>query len=352
MRKVTPRIFSLLALVLVLSGSAWAEGGYLIEKRKTIVKVFEVSTKDHLLVDNQYGHVKVHLWDKKEIRVEVVITANASTDERALSYLRSVLIEERREGGQIILRTSIDRAAYGTSSWNAWKSTKDDKNAIQIDYTVTMPKENALSIRNRFGDTTIPAFLAPLSVESRYGNFYATKLQNESNILQIVDGDINIGEVVGGKFNVRNCNLQLDRAGALQLINKLGNLCIKDVNVLNANIDYAEAKIGTLRESGIIRLSFSDGFSIGQLPQTAANVDIRATYSPVVLPAESSQFNVTVSHGNFSYPEGVKVNFISPPAVRGSQPTPATRQYEGQVGNGTGTRIKVVSTYGNVRLKE
>ena len=47
--------------------------------------------RDRLSVDNQYGQVKINLWDRKEIRVDVAITANAPSDQRATDYLLSLI---------------------------------------------------------------------------------------------------------------------------------------------------------------------------------------------------------------------------------------------------------------------
>lgn len=326
----------------------------LVEKRKTIVKVFDVTAKDQLMVDNQFGQVKVNLWDKKDIRVDVVITANAPSDQRAQEYLSAVTIDEKREANQISLRTSINRDYFGGNSWNAWKSSsRENKNFIQIDYTINMPRGNSLVVKNKFGNTTIPAFQAPLTVDSKYGNFYATDLDNVQNVIQVAFGNAEIGTMKGGKLEVRYSNLQLDRATSLILNNKFGKLNIGEVDRLQADIDYSGASIGTLRESGKIKLSYSDGFRISQLPQSAENVDIQAAYSTVVLPAEQNNFDVTVTHGQFRYPSTVKVHLTSQPdpqEVRSSR-TP-TRSYEGRVGSGSGTRIKVISRYGDVSLKD
>ncbi|GAB3180218.1 hypothetical protein [Telluribacter humicola] len=325
----------------------------LVEKRKTIVKVFDVTAKDQLMVDNQFGQVKVNLWDKKDVRVDVVITANAPTDQRAQEYLSSVTIDEKREGSQISLRTNIDRDHFGSNNWSAWKSTsRENKNFIQIDYTINMPKSNALVVHNKFGDTNIPVFHAPLTVNSKHGNFFATDLDNLQNVIQVAFGNADIKTMKGGKLEMRYGDLQLDRATTLTLINKFGKLNIREVDRLHADIDYSGASIGTLTEYCKVRVSYSDNFRINQLPQSAENVDIQAAYSSVVLPAEQSNFDVTVTHGQFRYPNNVKVSLTNQPGQEQRSPRTSTRSYEGRVGAGTGTRIKVISKFGDVSLKD
>lgn len=347
--KIRPS-FSSLLLLLGTWMIAHAEQPKLVEKRKTLVKTYTVDMRDQLSIDNQYGQVKVNLWDRKEIRIDVAITANAPTDQRATDYLNAVTIDEKREGTLITLRTAIDRSQFGTSNWNSWRSKPGEKNSIQIDYVVNMPKYNALIVRNKFGNTDISSFQAPLTVQSRYGNFSADDLGNARNTIEVAYGNARIGKMDGGKMEVRYSNLDLDQARTLLLVNKFGKLTIGEVGSLDADIDYSGATIGRVNESCKVKLSYSGSFQVEQLPRTAEHVDIQAAYSSVVLPAESSQFNVTVTHGDFRLPSNVKVNFTSQPDKSDSYRS--TKQYSGTVGTGTGTIIKVVSTFGDVRLKD
>lgn len=347
--KIRPS-FNIILLILGAWTAAHAGQPQLVEKRKTLVKVYTVDTRDQLSVDNQYGQVKINLWDRKEIRVEVAITANASSDQRATDYLNAVNISEKREGSLITLRTLIDRSQFGNSNWNSWRSKPGEKNSIQIDYVVNMPKSNALIVKNKFGNTDIASFQAPLTVQSRYGNFSAEDLSNASNTIEVAYGNAKIGKMDGGKMEVRYSDFILDQVRTLLLVNKFGKLTIGEVGSLDANIDYSGATIGRVNESCTVNLSYSGNFQVEQLPRSAENVTIRAAYSTVILPAESSQFDVTVTHGDFRLPANLKVHFTNQPDKTDSYRS--TKQYSGTVGSGAGTLIKVVSTFGDVRLKE
>lgn len=315
----------------------------LVEKRRNIVKIFEVRDPDLLTVDNQYGQVKVNLWAKKDIRVEIVITANAPSDNQAAQYLNAVIIDEKRVRNGITLTTNIDKAQFGGNLWN---NRKGDKNFIQIDYTVYMPKENPLIVKNQFGDTDIPSFVAPLTVDSRYGTFSANHLENAENKIDVQYGIARIGKMDGGRLDCQYSTLQVDHVNKLLLNNKFGPLSIGDINNLDADINYSGAKIGTMRGTGKIRLNYSGSFKINELTNSSENVDIQAAYSSVVIPGDASQFNVTVTYGKFTYPQDV--NFSMQPSVSSQR----VKQYQGKVGTGSGTKITINSRYGDVKLKE
>ena len=339
---------------------AWAEDPVLqpleigmAEKKKTIIKLFDVDEKDNLLIDNQFGEVTIGLWNKNEIRIQITITANSDSDERVQRYLDAVTIEEKRTGNQIVVRTHFSQNV--TSNWNvvSWKSN-GERNYVKINYDVMMPKQTALSVRNKFGNTMIPAFHAPLTVYHRYGNFSADDLTNHSTDLNIAYGKANIRALDQGKLAMAYGNLDLSRANVLTLTNQSGKMHIGEVGRLDANIDYSGATIGTVRESGKIRLNFSGGFRIDQLSKGADNIDIQASYSSVSLPMDSEEecdFDVTVSYGNFNYSSGPSIHFKSQPNDSDNRGPRLTKQYVGKIGNGSGPKIRVTSKFGNVNFR-
>lgn len=319
-----------------------------VEKRKTIIKLYDVNTRDNLLIDNQFGEVAITLWDKSEIRVHITISANANSDSKTQDYLNGVDIEEKRNGDQISLITHLQ----GTNSnWSLGKKNGEN-NYIRINYEVSMPKTNALTVRNKFGNTSIPTFQAPLTVLSKFGNFSAIDLTGRQNDIDVSYGNADIRNLEQGKLDIAYSNLDLGRANVLELINKFGKLAIGDVGRLDATISYSGAKIGTLRQAGKIKLSFSGGFRIEQMPKTADDVDISASYSSVTLPSmDDSDFDVTVSYGNFHH-GGSNIRFSVQPNENDDRHGPRfTKQYAGQTGRGTGPKVRIVSKFGDVSFR-
>ena len=348
------RIRILYSLFYLFPALVWANGPAgegTVEKKKTIIKLFDVDATDALTVDNQFGQVSVGLWDKPEIRIQITITANSDSEEQVQRSLDAVTIDEKRSGNQIVVRTNFSQNNNG--NWNAWKSS-GERNSVRIDYAVMMPRQNALTVRNKFGNTSIPAFHAPLSVYSRYGNFDANELTSQQTDIDVAYGKAMINALSTAKLDMAYGSLNLNQVNVLTLVNKFGKMHIGDVGKLTADIDYSgSSSIGTLRESGQIKLSFSGGFRIEQLPQTANNVAIQASYSSIALPADNgSDFDVTVSYGNFTYGTGSSMHFTTQPNDTDGQRGPRlTKQYIGTVGRGTGPKIRVVSKFGNVQFK-
>ncbi|KAB7725400.1 DUF4097 family beta strand repeat protein [Rudanella paleaurantiibacter] len=338
----------LLPLSLAAANTPIEDGQGAIEKKRTVIKMFDVDQKDKLLIDNQFGQVNVDLWDKNEIRVQIVITANANTDSRAQDFLNTVEITDKREGDQITLKTELQKQS---SSWTNWGNGNGEKNYVRIDYTVQMPRNNALTVRNKFGNTHVATFQAPLNIYTRYGNFTAQQLSGRQNDIDVAFGNADIRNMDAGKLAIAYSNLELDKANVLVLNNKFGKLKIGEVGKIDANISYSGARIGTLRESCKMKLDFSGGFQIEQL-KSADNVDIQANYSSVALPINPEtgyDFDVSVTYGGFKYPNGQNLLLTTQP---NDENRPGkSRQYIGKIGRGSGPRVRVVSKFGDVTFR-
>ncbi|MGA0560467.1 hypothetical protein ACO2Q8_27630 [Larkinella sp. VNQ87] len=345
-------LFNILFISALAVGSARADNNPLSERKKTIVKVYDVTAKDHLVIENQFGNVNINVWNRDEIRVDITVKANASSDERVQKYLDAVEINEKRSGDQISLKTTLDKSGFG-GNWVMNRTKDGEKNGVQIDYQVSMPKTNPLTIKNSFGNTNVPTFSGPLTINQQYGNFSTTELNSDNVNVDVRFGKADIQAMENGKLNIQYSKLQLEKANNINLNNQFGGLWIGEVKRLDGKIGYSGAKIGTVKESCNVKLDFSGGFKIDQLTKSVDNIDIQANYSSVVLPmanASDYNFDVTVSYGGFKYPNDGRMMMTTQPSDDDRGPK-LTKQYSGKVGKGTTTRVRVVSKFGDVKFQ-
>ncbi|GAB3333165.1 hypothetical protein GCM10027299_40370 [Larkinella ripae] len=346
-------LFNFLLVSVLSVGFVRADLHEMGERKKTIVKVYDVTSKDHLLIDNQFGNVNINLWNRDEIRVDITIKASSSSDDRIQKYLDAVEIIEKRNGDQITLKTNIDKSGFG-GNWIMTRNKDGEKNFVQIDYQVSMPKTNPLTVKNSFGNTNIPTFSAPLTINQQHGNFSTTELNGNQVDVDVRFGKADIQAMENGKLNIQYAKLQLEKANNINLNNQFGGLWIGEVSRLDGKIGYSGAKIGTVKESCNLKVDFSGGFKIDQLNKSVNNVDIQASYSSVTLPMANTNdynFDVTVSYGGFKYPNDGRIMINAQPDEDESRGPKLKKQYSGKVGKGTATRVRVVSQFGDVKFQ-
>lgn len=241
---------------------------------------------------------------------------------------------------------------------------------MRIDYKISMPKTNPLTIKNSFGNVIIPDFWAPLSVQSKVGDVIAARLNHVNTTIKASFGNVTLREMQRGSVDMSFGDLVINSGNVLSIQQTYGKLNIGETNKVDVRTSYTDALIGAVRQSGKFRMNYAKQFRLERIGAAADQIDVEASYSTVALPVQSTpncDFDVTVTHGGFTYPTLPNLQLLvqpTPPQVPISgfvRPAPSVsdvprpnrpRQYVGRVGTGEGPRIRVVSTYGDVRFNK
>ena len=339
-----------------------------IEKKKTITKSFTVDAKDKLAINNQHGEVKVELWSKNEIKVDITITGYGNSDKKAQELLDNVEIIDKREGDKISFKTLID-SDNDSWSWGnnwSWKSDKKDddcncpanKKGVEVNYMIYMPRTNSLAVSNKYGKTIIAQFAAPLRVTSNYGSFTSDRLTGADKDIFVQYGSSNIKQMDDGDLHIAYSKLNIDKADNLKLTNNYGSVTLDDINNLDGTFQYSSGKIGRINETGKLSISYSDGVQLSELTKTLKSLDIRSNYTAVKQPVNgdvNADFEVTTTYANFRYPQG-KLTFTVNPDENDDDDRKmgwqSTKTYKGKIGKGSNTKITIKTNYAGVKFLE
>jgi hypothetical protein len=304
------------------------------EKSKKIIRSYPVDVNDKLSVNNQYGTVSVHTWAKNEVKVEIEIKAYESSESGAENLLESVDISELREGNLIRFKTNFEKTSL--NFWSRVKNGQEERRGVQVNYQVYMPTKNPLEISNRYGKTEIDDFMGPVYISSSYGSFNSGRLDNAANQVKVSYGSASIESFINGNLSVA-----------------YGGLTINQAAKLNATIKYGKASIAKLSQGGNFNLSYTSGFKIDQVDSSVKNLNVNSSYSSVSLGLEEGanfDFDVTVNYARFNYNNN-QVNLIetlsSYDKARSWSPS---KNYKGQIGKGSDSRIIIKSNYGTVKF--
>ncbi len=304
------------------------------EKTKLITKSFSVNSNDKLSVNNQYGKVSVNTWAKNEIRVEIEIKAYEASESGAENLLESVNIAELREGNLISFKTNFEKTSL--NFWSRVKNGQEERRGVQVNYQIYMPSKNPLDISNRYGRTEIDDFSGPVNISSSYGSFKSGKLDNAANQVKVTYGSATIENFINGNLSVA-----------------YGNLTINQAAKLSATIKYGKASIAQLSQGGNFNLAYTGGFKIDEVQNSVKTLNINSSYSGVSLgmgEGANFDFDVTVNYAGFNYSNS-RVNLVE--QLTSSDKPKAwspSKNYKGQIGKGSDSRIIIKSNYGGVKF--
>lgn len=304
------------------------------EASKTISKTYNIGKNDKLSINNQYGRVSVHTWNKNEIKVDIEVKAFESSESTAKDLLESVTITDTRQSDLISFKTTFEKTSM--SFWSRVRNGKEERRGVQVNYEIYMPAKNALDITNRYGGTILPDFAGPINITSAYGSFAAGKLDNAANQVKVSYGSAVME-------NYSNGNLAVS----------YGSLKLANANKVNATIKYSGAKIARLTTGGTFDLSYSGGFKIDDVDRNVKNLVINSSYSGITLGIDENadfDFDVTVSYAGFNF-DNDKISLATPLNDPGKSKTwTPTKNYKGTVGKGSDSRIIIKSNYGGVKF--
>ena len=330
-------------------------GEPMVEKKKNISTSFSVEASEKISLDNQFGDIRIKIWDKSEVRVDIIITSNASSEERAANFINTVVIDSDKNNEGVFVKTHINAGASKYTNNLNWKAKEEDKNQLRVDYQVFMPKSNALKVKNSFGNIYLPNFSAPLWVDENYGTLFAENISGNANI-DVAFGKANIKTMKGGNLKISYSTLEMDDAEDVSINNSFGKVNIKELTNANGKISYSSGTIGTLKELAKLKIEFSGGLKFGAIDKSLKELDINSSYSSLTIPLVDTQdydFDVKVNYADFDVPNDRSVIFTKNTEEEkkdaGFNPT---KYYVGKIGKGNAsTKIIIKSNFGSVKLK-
>lgn len=249
---------------------------YDVEKRKTIDKTFKVSRADMLNIENKFGKVHINTWDKNEMHVKVDIIARASTDNRAQEILDNIKVMESREGSTISFRTNIEPMRI--SGYN--------NKGFEVNYTISMPMENPLTVKNSFGDVYLAALKGKADINVKYGTFKSDRLGNPGNNVKIAYGSGSCGYINGGSMDIAYADVNVEGA-----------------NNLHGTSKYSDFKVGSLGEVMEMDVKYGS-FKVDNISRNIRKITLDSGFTPISLNFDANtafNFDVSVQFADFNY---------------------------------------------------
>lgn len=256
------KLYNTLLLItgLLFTGVTMAAEDPLVEKIKTYSKSYPVDGSDKITLENKFGELKINTWSKNEIKVDVTIKAEASSDERAQRILDKISIQDGKDGSSVYFKTKIG----DNNNNNRWD--KGEKQGFSIDYVVYMPTRNPLSASNEFGAMSIGDYAGEVSLRSQFGKLTAGKLSNVKKV------HVEFGKAVVEAINNGDVVIKFSRA---------------EIKNLDGDVDGKFEHCGGIKlgvSNNIKSLTIKNSFTQLYLDCSAnlsANFDIKTSFSEV-----------------------------------------------------------------------
>jgi hypothetical protein len=313
------------------------------EFTKKITKSFDINKDATLVVKSKFGKVHCQNWDKNSINIEVEITVNASSQDKANKYFDKISIDFSGSASRVSASTRFDDNLFSKNN-----------NEISIDYMISMPASINLEIDHKFGDIILDEVNGSSSIEIGYGSLKANKLTSNNNDLEIKFSDAFIGYVKSADLELKYSELEIDEAQSLSAECKFSEMNIGKVDMITLESGYDDDFIGKVRDIDV-EASFSDieimslseklvidcdygSIKVKEVKSNFKLIDISNSFSDANIGFNSEasfRLVATIKMGDLSYPRNksrlteVEISYTS-------------SKFEGVVGDNADTSSKVM----------
>jgi len=330
-----------ICLVLVLAAKfAFAETQGWIEKVKQFNLSFDARNIVQVNVTNQFGNVKVVHWEKKSIRAEVTVRANAVNNTLIDRYLDNIDIKNNVKNGVVVLQTWMGNSAL--------IQARDRKTSYcTVDYIIYMPDNINLQVNNSFGDVELPDFYAPLQVSVQHGNLKAPVINNTNSQVTMRFSTAQIRELVGATLNSVNSTVRISTAKNVDLNCEKGVLVADNLENIKGFLKYSKSFLNNLGEEIELNISFTNDLKLGNLNQDLKKLLIQTNYSDIQLPSFSGFLDVQTTNGQFFVGQGVDAR------VKKDKSSDNTRYFNAVIGeDDTPKKVVIIkANNGDVKIR-
>jgi hypothetical protein len=306
-----------------------------VEKVKKLTKTYPIDANDQLLVTTSYGKITVNTWDKNEIKVDVEIKAYAASDDDAQKLLDGVSIDNSKQGNLVKFITN-----FGTTNRsNSWLSTSfwrggDNKQKIDVYYTVYMPSKNTLNLKTNYTNIILPDFNGAVGINMNYGDLNAGKL----------DGLIN-------KISSNYAKMEIEYINNAEVFCSYGDLDINKAKNLKVSCNYTHVNISSLSEDNSVKMNYGD-FQLNSLDKNFKTLNLTSNYLQSKFNFAGSpnfNFDISTSNSSFKYDDS-KVTITSKTPSDEQKGWSSTKNYKGYYGKSPSGNITIKSNYGGVKF--
>jgi hypothetical protein len=199
MKTFTIKLFnSLLLLMLFINLPAQEDNDnkkHEFTKRKTVSETYDFEKSGMVLLDNQFGDVKINVWSGSQVKLNISVESSADTEEDAQKMLDKVTLTYGKKGKDILSKSSLQN----NDKWP--KNGKKHNFSVHIHYDVYLPALTTLHIKNQFGNVVVPDYAGELTIYNQFGDLKAGNLTAVKKI-KVAFGEADIKGMSSGRLEV------------------------------------------------------------------------------------------------------------------------------------------------------
>jgi len=351
MKKQCKLLFAILLMPILVFGNKIDLGKY--TKQKEIRKAYIVNSDAGISVKNSYGNVYVTTWEEEKIELSIVIKVSGDNEKWVLKKIDEIDVEIEALKSMVSAETIFGSSLKGNNSKN---------NSFEINYTVKIPKNGTVKIKNNYGSIITTDLFSNTNMSCDYGKITLGRLNGNSNqisfdyctkssIEYIKTGTISadysgftLKEFANLTLNSDYTDCNLGNGANLKYSCNYAKLIIGNINNIDGDGDYLNVNVNKVSNALQIKTDYSK-IVVGEIDEKVKAIDINSQYTAIQLaynPNFAFNFDINLKYANLKYNGDFEFN--------SKQEKSFSKIYQGYYKKSGENRVSIRSEYGNVSL--
>lgn len=353
MKKQCKILLAFLLLPIIVFSNEIDLGKY--TKQREIKKAYFVNTDAGISIKNSYGNVYVTTWD--EDKIELIINIKVSGDNEKW-------VEKRIEDIDVSIEALKTLVTAETILTKSLYSFNGKNNSFEINYTVKIPKNGSVKIKNNYGSIITTDLYSSTNLSCEYGKITLGKLNGNSNTISFdycpkssieyvknatISADysgFSLAEF--GKVNLKAdyTDCSFGNGNELKYDCNYAKLNLGNINTLEGNGDYLTIRLKQLSNTLKITTDYSK-ITVDEIEAKVNSVTIDSEYTAVELGYDTDfafNFDVNLRYANFNYGKDFEFN--------SKQEKAFSKSYQGYHKKSGLNKVTIQSDYGNVSMHQ
>ncbi|MDY8138304.1 hypothetical protein [Aquimarina sp. 2201CG5-10] len=276
---------------------------------KKIEKSFDFTNAGKLKLENKYGNIKINGWDQNEIAVTIDIVVTKKDKDDAKELLERIKPFINKASNSLIIFLNIEEKSnnFFSRMLNKANPFDFDKGSVQIDYTIHLPLNATVQVKNKFGDIIINDWNGKLKANLHHGDMYINndltdaaiemkfgKLQTKSityGDLQLKNSELDIETIKDLKINSNGSTIAINNIANLEIYSSKDKITIKNLERVQGELRFSNMILEQLEEDINLYMEVSD-FYVNKILNRNPNI---------VIKQKSSELNINISDISFDF---------------------------------------------------
>ena len=213
----------------------------LMTTSRRVEEQFPIGADATVQVQNEFGEIRIEVWDESTVGLTVDILVGAQTEADAVAVASEITPVVDQGDNRLDIRTRYpDTRAYGTVP-------------TEVNYVVRVPRSANVVVANTFGDTIVTGVAGSVAVDSRFGHIDLSDIGGPVRVRAQGDYPLAVtGLRRGGEFELHGTRAEFsDISGAVSISATLSDIALFSFG--------SQAEVSVRNSSGPVRLAMPEG---------------------------------------------------------------------------------------------